>query len=76
MPARQSNVHDKYMREKIGRSQARAAAKSNITQQYASKLLLCKTSLKYWRREKTPGDHGKHRKKNKNKDAEGSEWAI
>ena len=55
IPTYEVNVLKKYMREKMGRSQARAAPKFKITQQHVSKILLCKTSLKESRRESASG---------------------
>lgn len=55
MPSDRVHVLKKYMTEKIGRSQSRAAEKFKISQQYVSKILRQKTPLKYRLRQKVSG---------------------
>ena len=54
VPEHKVRALKKFMVEKIGRSQARASAKFKVSQQYVSKILRTKTSLKYRQRKRFP----------------------
>lgn len=67
MPTFKVNALKRYMAEQVGRSQARAAAKFKVTQQYVSKVLKSKSALRYRRSETVSSATEAQKEKQKSK---------